>query len=206
DTADAYLETFDDPKNPLAYRYDTEGQRSYRVAVEWTGEVKVKVANGIETRRYHFRKTHHGPIVGSRDGKQVAARIAKLEEGGELQQRFAMNRARNFVEFKAALSQLALTGSNTIYADRAGNIFYVHGNAIPWRNPKFDWTKPVDGSDPETEWHEDATKRYLAVDELPHLFNPKSGFLQNCNSTPFLTTADGNPHKEEFPAYVAPEE
>ena len=90
----------DDPKNPLSYRYANE----HRTAIEWTDEVKVKTEKGIETRRYRFRKTHHGPIIGRRAGKPVAARIARLEEGGELEQRFAMNRARNFKEFKAALS------------------------------------------------------------------------------------------------------
>ena len=197
DTVDVYLEAFDDKKNPLSYRYGA----THRTAVEWTDEVKVKTERGIEARRYRFRKTHHGPVVGARGGQPVTMRVPKVEEGSELQQRFAMNRARTLPQFKAALAQLALTGSNTLYADREGNIFYVHGNAIPKRDPKFDWTKPVDGSDPATEW-----QGLHGLNELPQLLNPESGFLQNCNSTPFLTTTDGNPRRADFPAYMVPEE
>ena len=101
----------------------------------------------------------------------------------------------------AALAQVALTGSNTIYADRAGNIYYLHGNGVPRRSTKFDWRKPLDGSNPETEW-----QGLHSLADLPQVLNPKSGYVQNCNSTPFLTTdGDGNPVAAKYPAYLAPE-
>src|SRR5689334_13347437 len=100
DQADAWLERFDDPSDRLAYRYGT----GHRRAVEWVDSIRLKTATGLVTRRVTLRKTHHGPIVATnRDGVPLALRMAKLEADGWLAEWYAMTRARNLAEFKAAM-------------------------------------------------------------------------------------------------------
>jgi acyl-homoserine lactone acylase PvdQ len=193
DTADLYFETFDRPDDPLAYRY--EG--SYRKAETWTDAIRVKTSKGMEVRPLILRKTHHGPIVATVDGRPLALRIPRLAEGGTFQQFHAMGRAQNLAAFRRAIGRLSLAYHNIMYADADGNIFYVYNGVIPRRDPRFDWAKPVDGSNPHTEW-----LGIHGLDELPQLLNPKCGYMQNCNSTPFRTTADENPDHEKFPHYL----
>jgi acyl-homoserine-lactone acylase len=89
------------------------------------------------------------------------------------------------------------SSNNTIYADADGAIAYFHGNFIPRRDPKFDWTRAVDGSDPATEWN-----GLLSVDESPKLVNPASGWLYNTNNWPWTAAGPSSPKKADFPAYV----
>jgi acyl-homoserine-lactone acylase len=90
----------------------------------------------------------------------------------------------------------ANSSNNTVFADAQGNIAYFHSNFVPRRDPKLDWTKPVDGSDPATEW-----QGVHSVDETPNVINPKSGWLYNTNNAPWTSSGADSPKQRDYPAY-----
>jgi acyl-homoserine lactone acylase PvdQ len=114
-----------------------------------------------------------------------------------LEQSYLRTKARNYKAYRETMELKANSSNNTIFADADGDIAYFHGNFIPKRDTSFDWTKPVDGSNPATEW-----QGLLSIDETPHLLNPKSGWLYNVNNWPWSAAGASSPKKEDYPVYV----
>lgn len=189
---DVFLEKFIDDDG-LEYQY---GQATKKVD-QWQERIGVQTDAGLVFETHTFAKTVHGPVFADQLGRRVALKVAKLDEGSVLKQFHDMCRARNLQEFKSAIAPMDLTNNNICYAGKDGNIFYVYAGAIPKRNAKFDWSQPVDGSDRRTDWN-----GFFALDELPQVENPKSGYLQNSNSSPFFTTERDNPDETAYPQYM----
>lgn len=191
DVVDVWNVKFDDPTRPNHYRHGD----SYREATSWTEDIKIK---GFPSRKYTFRKTHHGPLLRAVGPNTFqACQISRLYDSDFLGQVLDMVKSRDVQDFRAAMGRMSLPIFNGVAADNKGNIFYLYNGVVPKRNPKFDWTEPLDGNNPETDWLGQHT-----VDDLPQILNPTTGYIQSCNSSPFTTTDDGNPFKLDYPAYM----
>ncbi|HXF39436.1 MAG TPA: acylase [Blastocatellia bacterium] len=193
DAIDSYLETIVKKEDRYYYKYAGEE----RPVITSVIKVPYKSASGMAEKTFTVYRTHHGPIISATsDNKWVAIRLMQ-EPVKALTQSYTRTKAKNYEEFKQTMELHTNSSNNTIFADSSGNIAYFHGNFIPRRNPKFDWTKPVDGSDPETEW-----RGLLSVDESPLLLNPSSGWLYNSNNYPWSAAGPGSPKKSDYPVYV----
>jgi acyl-homoserine lactone acylase PvdQ len=158
-----------------------------------------KEGDSIKTTTIKTWHTHNGPIMGTRNGQWISVK-AKNRSMNALIQSWQRTKANGFTAFKNTMGLLSNASNNTVFADDSGHIAYWHGNYIPRRDTSFDWSKPVDGSIEATS--------YVGVhllDETIHLYNPASGFIQNCNSTPFTAAGSSSPKKDDYPVYMAPE-
>ena len=187
-----YLETVEKKGEKFFYKYGKEERplETREIAVPY------KTADGMAEKKFTVYRTQHGPIIAEMDGKWVSIRLMQ-EPVKALTQSYSRTKAKDYKSFRQTMELHTNSSNNTIFADADGDIAYFHGNFIPRRDTTFDWTKPVDGSSPATEW-----KGLLSVDETPHLLNPKSGWLYNSNNWPWSAAGPSSPKKEDFPVYV----
>ncbi len=155
---------------------------------------KQGTSSGARTITAYF--THHGPIVRAADGKWISVRLMQ-EPIKALTQSYQRTKARTYAEFLRTMELRTNSSNNTVYADADGTIAYFHGNFIPVRDPKFDWTKPVDGSNPATDW-----RGLHAINETITLLNPPNGWIQNTNNWPFSAAGPNSPRAKDFHAYM----
>ena len=195
DFMDDFLETVEERDGKLKYKYGEEW-RDVEVS-----EVTLKYKDGeeIKERTFPTYRTHHGPITGKINDQWVATKL-NWEPVDALIQSFTRSKTSNHDEFWEMMKIRRNSSNNTVYADADGTIAYYHGDFIPKRDPQFDYQRPVDGSNPATDWqgmHE--------LDEIITIVNPGNGWIQNCNSTPFTAAAEFSPKREDYPFYMAPD-
>ncbi len=195
DVADLYEEKVTAQNGNWVYEYEQE-KRPVRAKTIKVGYVEDGKQQFQEFNAYY---THHGPVVGKRNGKWLSLKENNRSLNALIQS-WVSTKAKNLTEFKEAMRLLSNTTNNTVYADDKGNIAYWHGDFVPKRDPSFDFTRPVDGSIAATEW-----KGVHALEEIVQVHNPSVGWIQNCNSTPFTAADKDSPDPKKYPAYMAPD-
>ena len=154
DAIDEYAETIVNSKGARFYRY-AGGLRPVRAS---SIRLKIKNGGGFLYRRFTVYRTHHGPVVRTEDGRWITVKIL-IDPVRALEQSYLRTKTADYASFRKTQELRTDTTNNTVYADADGNIAYFHGNFIPKRDPRFDYTRPVDGSDPATEWRGRASAR-----------------------------------------------
>ncbi|MDP3669801.1 MAG: penicillin acylase family protein [Telluria sp.] len=192
DVIDEYLETVVEKNGKFFYKFGTELRAMKAVPIT----LPYKSAAGMDSKTVTAYFTHHGPVVRKADGKWISVKLME-EPLKALMQSYTRTKAKSYAAFYKSMELRTNSSNNTVYADGDGNIAYFHGNFVPRRDVRFDWTLPVDGSNPATEW-----KGLHGVKETITLFNPASGWIQNTNNWPFRAAGDSSPRVKDYPQYM----
>ena len=186
DLIDIYALTTDREKKPRHYKIDGEwkdferSQSKFRVKL-W-GPFSWPVTRDVLW-------SDHGPVLSTETG-HYAIRFAGMGEVEQIEQWYAMGKAKSFEAWKAALDQNALLSFNMIYADKNGNIGALYNARMPKRIEGPDWGAILPGDRSELIWTET-----MPVSALPQTYNPASGWLFSANHDPFFMSEAGSAPK-----------
>jgi acyl-homoserine-lactone acylase len=195
DVADMYTEKINGTGKKMTYLYEN----TQRPVKQKQISIKVKQGEKLITKTFTTLFTHHGPVMAKRNGEYISVRSSNRMMNGLIQS-WQRTKAKGLDDYKKVMALRGNTSNSTVFADKQGNIAYWHGNYIPKRSEKFNWSKAVDGSVIETEW-----QGLHDAEEAVHIYNPSTGWIQNCNSTPFTVSGEASPKKKDYPVYMAPD-
>jgi acyl-homoserine-lactone acylase len=187
-----FLETVSRRDGRYYYRY---GDRELPVRTRRI-VVRFRTPNGMAERAFTAYYTQHGPVIARAGNKWESVNLMQCPIRALIQD-FTRTKAADYAQFRKTMRLHTNSSNNTVFADAEGNIAYWHSDWIPRRSDAFDWGKPVDGSNPATEFH-----GLLTLAETPRLLNPPNGWLYNSNNWPWSAAGPYSPKQEEFPRYV----
>ena len=193
DNVDEFAEKVEKRGNGFCYRYGKDCRPLAKSEVT----IRYRAPNGtLASRNFTTWHSHRGPIVREANGRWIA--FAMMDKPvAALQQSFLRTKTRDLTDFLKVANLQANSSNNTIFADRKGEIAYLHPQFVPRRDGRFDYTKPVDGSDPATDWG-----ALHAIAELPNVMNPTSGWVHNENNWPYRAAGPNSPDPARFPKYM----
>ncbi len=194
DNVDLFAEQVVKKDGKLYFRYGSE-LRPVHVS---TVTLAYRTSGGnLAQRTFTVYRTHHGPVVARRNGAWISLALMNTPIAA-LEQSFLRTKADTLADYLKIAELKANSSNNTLFADDKGDIAYLHPQFIPVRNNGFDYTRPVDGADPATDW-----QGLTPLDQIPHVINPSSGYLFNTNDSPWMTAGpDDSPKAEDFPRYM----
>lgn len=193
DVMDEFMESIVKIDDNLLYQYGEE----LRPVKESKLTLKYKEGDVLKEKTFPAYHTHHGPITHMANGHWTASAMM-WEPVKALEQSYIRTKQSGYKGFREMMDLRTNSSNNTVYADAEGNIAYFHGNFVPKRDTQFDYTQPVNGSNPNTDW-----QGLHTVEENILLLNPENGWLQNCNSTPFTAAMEFSPKKDDYPNYMS---
>lgn len=190
DLSDTYVLTRN-PDNPGQYLLDGEW-RDFETSTA-TLHVRLWGPFVLKVKRPVLRSAH-GPVIETKTAT-YAIRYAGMGEIRQLEQYYRLNKSTGLDSFLEAMSINALPSINYVFADKSGDVGFIHNGQYPARDDTWDWSGDLPGDRSDLIW-----QGYRPWSDVPKLINPASGFIFNANNQPFSAT-DGpdNLKPENFP-------
>ncbi len=194
DTSDEFAVTVEAVDGGLGWTYRYGNER--RPVSVRTVTLAYRQPNGLMgSRTFTTYATHHGPIVRAEGNRWIATGLMHRPVAA-LQQSFLRTKVRDIAGFRRVAALQANSSNNTLFASNRGETALFLPQFMPRRDPRFDYTQPVDGNDPATDW-----QGLHAFDELPQVVDPANGWAMNVNDGPWWAAGSDSPRQSAYPRY-----